>query len=101
MDNPLLLQQKKMVDPLLNPMDEDTDLGPFPPPPIGLETDPFYAFRDELAHSTRKALARMEKIKLLSTSEEVLSEIASINKSLYNLKEGASDLERVVSHVER
>jgi SYP6 family syntaxin len=101
MEDPLLLQQKKMGDPLLHPLDEENELGPFAPPPIGLETDPFYAFRDELAHSTRKTLGRVERLKLLTTSEEILSEIASVNKALYNLKEGASDLERVVSHVER
>jgi len=102
-----------MEDPLLNPIEpssairasggggSEDDLGPFPPPPIGLETDPFYAFRDELAHTTRKCLARLEKLKSATSSEEMFAEIAGTGKALASLKENVSHLERVVSHVER
>jgi primosomal protein N'' len=91
-----------MEDPLLNPERRpEEELGPFPPPPIGLETDPFYAFRDELAHTMRKSMARVEKIQLAANSEEVFSEVASMRKGMTSLKENVSHLERLVSHVER
>jgi hypothetical protein len=97
-----------MEDPLLNPIEPSSrnggstgDLGPFPLPPPGLETDPFYAFRDELAQTTRKALARVERLKTMKTADEILGEAASIRKILTSLKENVSHLERLVAHVER
>lgn len=93
-----------MEDPLLHPVEDapdESELGPLPIPPLGLETDPWYAFRDELAHSTRKALARVDKLQLLDSSVEILSEVSAVQKGVSSLKEGIVQVEKILAQVER
>lgn len=95
-----------------NPLaDPNADLGPFFPPPLGSEGDPFYEFRDELAHSMRLALTHVEKLKLSFTSSqptstamanERLGAISTFRTSAVGvLKDNISHLEQVILHVER
>ena len=93
---------REMEDPLFNPLNNSEDeLGPFPPPPLGLETDPWYALRDELAHEMRRALVRIEKIKLLTTYREVSYEIESLRKTLGQLKDSHAHIGKIVSKIEK
>jgi len=81
-------------------------LGPFPPPPLGLETDPFFVFRDELGLATRTCLARFERWQDLlqhsSTADAAFhEENTALRKSLAQIQQNVAHLERVVSLVER
>ena len=78
-----------------------SDLGPFSPPPMGLDTDPFYMFRDELAQTMRKTLLRIERLGQMKDPDSIRGEISSIRKGIPSLKENVQHLERMVVHVER
>jgi len=95
-----LLARASAPPPAANP------LGPFPPPPLGLETDPFFVFRDELGLATRTCLARFERWQDLlqhsSTADAAFhEENTALRKSLAQIQQNVAHLERVVSLVER
>ncbi|KAH9258530.1 hypothetical protein BASA81_001614 [Batrachochytrium salamandrivorans] len=87
-----------------DPLSGDAGLGPFPPPPLGIEADPFYAFRDELAGLCRQALQELDQLKLPGSSSpsEKLGAIAAFRNATERvLRENISHLEKVVAHIER
>lgn len=83
----------------------DAGLGPFPPPPLGTEADPFYAFRDELAGLCRQALQELDQLRLPSASSSPSEKLAAISAfrsaTARVLRENIAHLEKVVAHIER